>query len=206
MMLEIAKIITYHILFNTINTSRSLEGPQPCEQCSKGPKENEHDVIYLQAKRVPVNLIWSESALWLLSYGVCKVLSGRTDRCTFDWMNGWRQFHSPPFFPLERAGEKNSMVPLFFFGKDRGEKLSFQEVITDYHPCVWDLKYIPSQPQICHLIMTSSNGNTLCITGSLCGESTMTGGFPSQRQVTWNIDIFFDLCLNKSLSKQLLCC
>ena len=38
----------------------------------------------------------------------------------------------------------------------------------------------------------------------LCvGNSLVTGKFPSQRPVTWCFDVFFDLCLNKRLSKQL---
>ena len=37
----------------------------------------------------------------------------------------------------------------------------------------------------------------------LCvGNSPVTGVFPSQRSVTWSFDVFFDLCLNKRLSKQ----
>ena len=39
---------------------------------------------------------------------------------------------------------------------------------------------------------------------ALCaGNSPVTGEFPSQRSVTWSFDIFFDLHLNKRLSKQL---
>ena len=34
------------------------------------------------------------------------------------------------------------------------------------------------------------------------GNSPVTGEFPSQRPVTWSIDVFFDLRLNKRLSKQ----
>ena len=38
---------------------------------------------------------------------------------------------------------------------------------------------------------------------ALCvGNSLVTGEFPSQRPVTWSFDFFFDLCLNKWLSKQ----
>ena len=38
---------------------------------------------------------------------------------------------------------------------------------------------------------------------ALCvGNSPVTGEFPSQRAVTRSFDIFFDLCLNKRLSKQ----
>ena len=35
------------------------------------------------------------------------------------------------------------------------------------------------------------------------GNSPVTGEFPSQRSVTWSFGVFFDLCLNKRLSKQL---
>ena len=34
---------------------------------------NDQCVAHLQAKTVPMNLIWSESAWWLLSYGICKI-------------------------------------------------------------------------------------------------------------------------------------
>ena len=37
---------------------------------------------------------------------------------------------------------------------------------------------------------------------SLKWNSPVTGEFPSQRPVTWSIDVFFDLRLNKRLSKQ----
>ena len=51
-------------------------------------------------------------------------------------------------------------------------------------------------------IMTSSNGNTFRVTGPLCGEITGPGEFPTQRPVTRSFDDFFDLRLNKPLSKQ----
>ena len=44
--------------------------------------------------------------------------------------------------------------------------------------------------------MTSSNGNIFRVTDRLCGE------FPSQRPLTRSFDVFFDLRLNKRLSKQ----
>ena len=50
--------------------------------------------------------------------------------------------------------------------------------------------------------MTSSNGNIFRVTGHLCGEFTGPGKFPAQRPVTRSFDAFFDLCLNKRLSKQ----
>ena len=44
--------------------------------------------------------------------------------------------------------------------------------------------------------MTSSNGNIFRVTGHVCGEIT------AQRPVTRSFDVFFDLRLNKCLSKQ----
>ena len=51
-------------------------------------------------------------------------------------------------------------------------------------------------------MMTSSNGNIFRVTGPLCGEFTGPGEFPTQRPVTRGFDVFFDLRLNKRLSKQ----
>ena len=51
-------------------------------------------------------------------------------------------------------------------------------------------------------MMTSSNGNIFRVTGPLCGEFTGPDEFPTQRPVTRSFDIFFDLRLNKRLSKQ----
>ena len=61
-----------------------------------------------------------------------------------------------------------------------------------------------SQSYVC--MMTSSNGNIFRVTGPLCGEFTgpaRPGEFPTQRPVTRSFDVFFDLRLNKRLSKQL---
>ena len=52
------------------------------------------------------------------------------------------------------------------------------------------------------LMIMSSNGNIFRVTGPLCGEFTGPGEFPTQRPVTRSFDVFFDLRLNKRLSKQ----
>ena len=44
--------------------------------------------------------------------------------------------------------------------------------------------------------------NIFRVTGPLCGEFTGPGEFPAQRPVTLSFDVFFDLSLNKRLSKQ----
>ena len=52
-------------------------------------------------------------------------------------------------------------------------------------------------------MMTSSNGNSFRVTVPLCGEFTGHWWIPHiQRPVTWSFDVFFDLRLNKRLSKQ----
>ena len=65
-------------------------------------------------------------------------------------------------------------------------------------PCPMDSQ--PSQDPFC--MMTSSNGNIFRVTGPLCGEFTGPCEFPKQRPVTRSFDVFFDLRLNKRLSKQ----
>ena len=51
-------------------------------------------------------------------------------------------------------------------------------------------------------MITSSNGNIFRVTGHLCREFTGPGEFPTQRPVRQSFDVFFDLRLNKRLSKQ----
>ena len=58
------------------------------------------------------------------------------------------------------------------------------------------------QNTVSYNMMTSSNGNIFRVTGPFCGEFNGPGEFPTQRPVTWNFDVFFDLLLNKRLSKQ----
>ena len=50
--------------------------------------------------------------------------------------------------------------------------------------------------------MTSSNGTIFNVTGPLCGEFTGPGEIPTQRPVMQSFEVFFDLRLNKRLSKQ----
>ena len=54
-------------------------------------------------------------------------------------------------------------------------------------------------------VMTSSNGNTVRVTGLCEGNPPVAGGFPSQRPVTRSFDDFFDVRLNKRLNKQSIC-
>ena len=51
-------------------------------------------------------------------------------------------------------------------------------------------------------MLTSSNKNIFRVTGPLYGEFTGPGELPAQMPVTRSFDVFFDLGLNKRLSKQ----
>ena len=51
-------------------------------------------------------------------------------------------------------------------------------------------------------MMTSSNGNIFRVLALCAGNSPVAGEFPAQRAVMRNFDVFFDLRLNKQLSKQ----
>ena len=78
------------------------------------------DVAHLEAETVPIDLIWSESAQWLLSYGPDQRADRRTER-RVDWR--WGGGHSIiHLLPSERAGDKNIHLVLqtgkyFFYCK-----------------------------------------------------------------------------------------
>ena len=52
------------------------------------------------------------------------------------------------------------------------------------------------------LMMTSGNGQISALLDLCAGNPSVTGEFPSQRPVTRRFGVFFDLRLNKRLSKQ----
>ena len=51
-------------------------------------------------------------------------------------------------------------------------------------------------------MLTSSNGNISALLAICAGNSPVLGEFPTQRPVTRSFHVFFDLRLNKPLSKQ----
>ena len=57
-------------------------------------------------------------------------------------------------------------------------------------------------PWEARLLFPSHDGNIFRVTGHLYGKFTGPSEFPAQRPVTRSFDVFFDLCLNKRLSKQ----
>ena len=57
----------------------------------------------------------------------------------------------------------------------------------------------------CYSMMTSSNGNIYALLAICAGNSPVPGEFTAQRPMTRSFDVFFDLRLNKRLSKQWWC-
>ena len=75
------------------------------------------------------------------------------------------------------------------------------------HGVPWKVTWLVDHTSSYYLVgfysmMTSSNGNIFRVTGPLCGEFRGPGEFPTQRPVTRSFDVYFDLPLNKRLSKQ----
>ena len=66
---------------------------------------------------------------------------------------------------------------------------------NDYH--IYGIRQNWPDPWWRHQMETFSALLAICV-----GNSPVTGEFPSQRPVTRNFDVFFDLCLNKRLCKQ----
>ena len=83
--------------------------------------------------------------------------------------------------------------------------LYLQRYFNDTETILWLTALLPAWffsllNQITCPIMTSSNGNIFRVTSHLFGE--FTGEFPAQRPVAPSFDVFFDLRLNKRLSRQ----
>ena len=87
---------------------------------------------------------------------------------------------------------------------------SFQSA---WAPFVWGFLSIQRSPQTGNVVplthwgrvenmMTSSNGNISALLAICAGNSPVSGEFPAQRPETRGFDVFFDLRLNKRLSRQ----
>ena len=110
-------------------------------------------------------------------------------------------------------GNKPLPEPMWTSHQWRSVEITWVQFHSDQDIILWDKfeKYIfkndchfskGPMSQMSHTMMTSSNGNSFGVTGSLCGEITGPSEFPTQRSVTRSFDVFFDLRLKKRLSKQ----
>ena len=100
--------------------------------------------------------------------------------------NGWH-------FVCATLGTKKSIVQLIRSAVQLSWWLGIIYDRTSPRPFLSALPY--------HM-MTSPNGNIFRVTGHLYGEFTGPRWIPTQRPVTRSFDVFFDLRLNKRLSKQ----
>ena len=86
-------------------------------------------------------------------------------------------------------------------------KLLFQTLLTNFHDAVCRYHMSELSKMTTGRKFTDSwwrhQMETCSAVLSFCaGNSPVTGEFPTQRPVTRSFDVFFDLCLNKRLSKQ----
>ena len=79
---------------------------------------------------------------------------------------------------------------------------SIKELTLFVSDCTLNLSAYVTNTSIVYVMMTSSNGNIFAWLAFCAGNSPVTGEFHSQRPVTRSFDVFFDLRLNKRLSKQ----
>ena len=71
------------------------------------------------------------------------------------------------------------------------------------NPSIWGFKFM-NMVKSWHIVimMTSSNEPFSALLAICAGNSLVPGEFPTQRPVTRSFDVYFDLRLNKRLSKQ----
>ena len=88
-------------------------------------------------------------------------------------------------------------IPLWIFYWHWGHRMMCQRSNTDENEWLYHINW----PRADHddLIKCQKTSVLLVI---CAGNSPVTGEFPSQRAVAWSFDVFFELCLNKRLSKQ----
>ena len=80
--------------------------------------------------------------------------------------------------------------------------LTVARLITQRIKSAWQLSPSITFWNVHFDLMTLSNGNIFRVTGPLWEKSPVNGEFPTKRPVTRSFDDFFDLRLNKRLSKQ----
>ena len=116
----------------------------------------------------------------------------------------WTQKRGPgPWFNIKMSsyryrkshcGDKTILRPSYLHNgiSYTGKTTSLYWIGAQDEPCTNSYN-----PWWCHQMQTISALLALC-----AGNSLVTGEFPSQRPVTRSFDVFFNLCLNKRLSKQ----
>ena len=118
----------------------------------------------------------------------------------------------PPFIDMVhlRFEHESIIIPIVSYGM----WLLIHTVTSTTTMLVWMSNYIPlfyvyviihphhNRNAGWFIMMTSSNENIFRVTGHLCGEFTGHRWIPRTKAVTRSLEVFFDLRLNKPLSKQ----
>ena len=145
-------------------------------------------------------------------------ITGQSSVCWSLWLHWQQRNIKCPRYCLFVRGIHGWPVNFPNKGTVTREKLPFDDVIMVY--CLMTCLPQPHINIVRHhsttvsssFMMTSSNVNIFRVTGPLCGEFTGHLWIPppppppppthTQRPVTRSFDVFFDLCLDKGLSKQ----
>ena len=103
----------------------------------------------------------------------------------------------------DRSPSKGSQGPLLLTWLNLNDPWEWDKW---FHPALCNgYNYLPMLGlKLIHVMMTSSNRNIFRVTGPFV-LGIHDRWFPSQRPVTRGVDVFFDLRLNKRLSKQSRC-
>ena len=126
--------------------------------------------------------------------------SGLGQHCLREWPVAWRHqaitwtnvdLWSVRCFCIHLIGISQKILEIFI----AQISLKFPNLMLYSNP--------PGANELTDCMMTSSNGNIFRVTGPLCGNSPVPSEFPPQRPLTRRFNVFFDLRLNKWLSKQL---
>ena len=142
------------------------------------------------------------------------------------WINGWVNNREAGDLRRYRAHcdlHRNGLPSLSWSGSCPLQSFLEYVTINFFSPCaffpgkskLWLIFFAESYylkaitMMVCHdtssvwpSMMTSSNGNFSALLALCAGNSPVTGEFLAQRPVTRSFDVFFDLRLNKPLSKQ----
>ena len=162
------------------------------------------------------NIKWNEAFVVWLVYNMVGFLpnphnslsivcSFRVNYGLFLWV---KSLYVPPWLSsMYRIWLFHCMIGYLLITRPVCTKENYNEVLTiepiesgkNHHRTCFILHYI--SVKIAWLSYHNDVIN-VHVTGPLCGEITGSGEFPTQRSVTWSLDVFFDLRLNKRLSKQ----
>ena len=130
------------------------------------------------------------------------MIKGILDNFTFSWFSkAWLTITE--IWPVHLWWGISPSVHIHFICI---KKLMPASILSSTRYLMWSVRFlvlVTSVTRVLYYMMTSSNRKQISALLAICaGNSPVTGEFPAQRPVMRNFDVFFDLRLNKRLSKQ----